>query len=105
MVAAIVANALVYTPADSPIELIGARRDGAAVVEIVDHGPGLDAETAAHVFERFYRGDESRARSTGGSGLGLSIAKSIVEAHGGRIAVHTAPGQGCRFTIALPVTP
>ncbi len=102
VVAAIVANALVYTPADSPIELIGARRDGAAVVEIVDHGPGLDAETAAHVFERFYRGDESRARSTGGSGLGLSIAKSIVEAHGGRIAVHTAPGQGCRFTIALP---
>ncbi|MFZ4718004.1 MAG: sensor histidine kinase [Ilumatobacteraceae bacterium] len=102
VVAALVANALVYTPADTPIELVGARRDGAVVLEVVDHGPGLDADTAAHVFERFYRGDSSRARSTGGSGLGLSITKSIVEAHGGRIAVHTAPGQGCRFTIALP---
>jgi two-component system OmpR family sensor kinase len=103
VVAAVVANALVYTPTDSSVELLGARRDGAAVIEIVDHGPGLDADTAAHVFERFYRGDESRARSTGGSGLGLSIAKSIVEAHGGRMAVHTAPGEGCRFTIALPM--
>jgi two-component system OmpR family sensor kinase len=102
VVAALVATALVYTPADTPIELVGARRDGAVVLEVVDHGPGLDADTAAHVFERFYRGDSSRARSTGGSGLGLSITKSIVEAHGGRIAVHTAPGQGCRFTIALP---
>ncbi len=104
VVAAIVANALVYTPDDSPLELLGSQRDGVAVIEIVDHGPGLDDDTAAHVFERFYRGDDSRARSTGGSGLGLSIAKSIVEAHGGRIAVHTAPGQGCRFTIALPLT-
>jgi two-component system OmpR family sensor kinase len=102
VVAAIVANALVYTPTDTPVELVGARRDGAVVIEVVDHGPGLDADTAAHVFERFYRGDASRARSTGGSGLGLSIAKSIVEAHGGRIAVHTSPGHGCRFTIALP---
>jgi two-component system OmpR family sensor kinase len=59
---------------------------------------------AAKVFERFYRGDPSRARSSGGSGLGLSIAKSIVETHGGRIAVHTAPGEGCRFTIAVPAS-
>ncbi|MFM2077533.1 MAG: hypothetical protein RJA49_1423 [Actinomycetota bacterium] len=102
VIAAIVANALVYTPAGSPVELVGARQAGAIVIEVVDHGPGLDAESAAHVFERFYRGDSSRARSTGGSGLGLSIAKSIVEAHGGRIAVTTAPGQGCRFRIALP---
>lgn len=102
VVAAVVANALVYSPSDTPIELRGSRRDGAVVIDIVDHGPGLDADAAAHVFERFYRGDESRARSTGGSGLGLSIAKSIVEAHGGRIAVHSSPGAGCTFTIALP---
>lgn len=102
VIAAIVANALVYTPADSPVELVGERRDGAVVLEVVDHGPGVDQATAHHVFERFYRGDASRARSTGGSGLGLSIAKSIVEAHGGRIALHTTPGKGATFTIALP---
>ena len=102
VVAALVANALVYTPADTPVELRGERQQGAVVLTVVDHGPGLDAATAEKVFERFYRGDESRARSTGGSGLGLSIARSIVEAHGGRIAVRSTPGEGCRFTIALP---
>ena len=104
VVAALVANALVYSPPETPIELLGSRQNGAVVLEIVDHGAGLDAETAAHVFERFYRGDTSRARSTGGSGLGLSIAKSIVEAHNGRLVLHTAPGEGCRFKIALPIT-
>jgi len=104
VVAAVVANALVYTPADTPIELVGSQRDGAVLVEIVDHGPGMDDETASHVFERFFRGDASRARSTGGSGLGLSIAKSIVEAHDGRLVLQTSPGNGCRFKIALPVT-
>jgi two-component system OmpR family sensor kinase len=103
VVASILHNALVHTPVDTPIELIGTPRDGAVVLEIVDHGPGLDPDVAAKVFERFYRGDPSRARSSGGSGLGLSIAKSIVETHGGRVGVHTAPGEGCRFTIALPV--
>jgi len=102
VVAAIVANALVYTPAGTPIELVGSRRDGAVLIEVVDHGPGMDEETASHVFERFYRGDASRARSTGGSGLGLSIAKSIVEAHDGRLVLETMPGNGCRFKIALP---
>jgi two-component system OmpR family sensor kinase len=103
VVAAVVHNALVHTPVDTPIELVGRSADGAVVVEIIDHGPGLDPEIAARVFERFYRGDPSRARSSGGSGLGLSIAKSIIETHGGRISVHTAPGEGCRFTIALPI--
>ena len=86
VVASILHNALVHTPVDTPIELIGTPRDGAVVIEIVDHGPGLDPDVAAKVFERFYRGDPSRARSSGGSGLGLSIAKSIVETHGGRVA-------------------
>lgn len=60
------ANALVCTPHETPIELLGSHQNGAVVLEIVDHGPGLDAETAAHVFERFYRCDTSLARSTGG---------------------------------------
>ncbi len=102
VIAALVHNALVHTPSDTPVEITGSRSDGALVVEVVDHGPGMDAETAARAFERFYRGDPSRARGTGGSGLGLSIAERIVQAHGGRIALVTAPGEGCRFRVALP---
>jgi two-component system OmpR family sensor kinase len=102
VVAALVHNAQVHTPPDSPVELRGSLADGAVVIEVVDHGPGMDEGTAARAFERFYRGDPSRTRQTGGSGLGLSIAQSIIEAHKGRIVLHTAPGKGCRFTIALP---
>ena len=69
-------------------------------MEVADHGPGMSPEDAEHAFERFYRGDPSRSRHRGGSGLGLSIAKSIVEAHGGSITLTVA--LGCRFTISLP---
>ena len=106
VVAALVHNALQHTPEGAAIEVSGRSRLAGGlsgiVIEITDHGDGMDADTAAHAFERFYRGDHSRSRHSGGSGLGLAIARSIVEAHGGRIALHTAPGQGCRFTIALP---
>jgi two-component system OmpR family sensor kinase len=106
VVAALVHNALQHTPESAPLEVSGraelANGMNGVVIEVVDHGDGMDAHTAAHAFERFYRGDQSRSRHSGGSGLGLAIAKSIVEAHGGRIALHTAPGEGCRFTIALP---
>lgn len=102
VVAALLHNALQHTPESAAIEVTGRSRLGGVVIEVTDHGDGMDAETAAHAFERFYRGDSSRSRHTGGSGLGLAIARSIVEAHGGRIALHTAPGDGCRFTIALP---
>jgi two-component system OmpR family sensor kinase len=102
VVAALVHNALQHTPPSVAIEVTGRSQLGGVALEVTDHGAGMDAETAAHAFERFYRGDHSRSRDSGGSGLGLAIAKSIVEAHGGRIALHTAPGEGCRFTIALP---
>jgi two-component system OmpR family sensor kinase len=102
VLAALVHNALVHTPLDTAIELSGQLADDLVTVEVRDHGPGMDAESQAHAFERFYRGDPSRSRHTGGSGLGLAIAKSIVEAHGGRIAVHSEPGQGCRFIVTLP---
>lgn len=102
VVAALVHNALQHTPLTAAIEVTGRSHLGGVALEVADHGAGMDAETAAHAFERFYRGDQSRSRDSGGSGLGLAIVKSIVEAHGGRIALHTAPGEGCRFTIALP---
>ena len=63
--------------------------------------PGMDAETAAHVFDRFYRADKGRARTRGNSGLGLSIVSAIVADHGGTIDVESAPGQGTTFTIRL----
>jgi signal transduction histidine kinase len=62
----------------------------------------MDEETAAHAFDRFVRGDGSRSRASGGAGLGLAIAKAIVEAHGGSISLDTAPGNGTRFEITLP---
>jgi len=102
VVAALVHNALVHTPEVAPIEVVGRREAVGVVIEVIDHGDGMSADTAAHAFERFYRGDPSRSRHNGGSGLGLAIAQSIVQAHNGEIVLHSAPGEGCRFTIALP---
>jgi two-component system, OmpR family, sensor kinase len=102
VVGALVANALMYTDLHAAVRLRCRPRSTAAEITVADDGPGLAAADAVRVFDRFFRGDRSRARRTGGSGLGLAIAKSLVEAHGGTIVLHTAPGQGCLFTITLP---
>ncbi|MFJ2240413.1 sensor histidine kinase [Streptomyces sp. NPDC087859] len=73
-----------------------------SVVEVADEGPGLTAQDAKHVFERFYRADPSRSRTHGGSGLGLSIAAAVAQGHGGRLELDTAPGKGCTFRLVLP---
>ena len=75
---------------------------GRAVVEVADEGPGLSAEQAEHVFERFYRADTSRTRAAGGSGLGLSIVAALVAAHGGEVSLDTARGRGAVFRVSLP---
>ena len=75
----------------------------AAVVEVADHGEGLTAEQAQHVFERFYRAEQSRNRKSGGNGLGLAIVSALVAAHGGTATVESAPGQGATFRITLPL--
>ena len=80
-------------------------RGGEAVIEVADSGPGLAPEHAQRVFERFFRADASRARTSGGSGLGLSIVSAITEAHGGRAEVESAPGRGTTFRVLLPLTP
>ena len=101
VVAGLVHNALAHTPTDAALR-ISARRDGDAVVlAVADDGPGLSPEHAATVFDRFTRGDASRSRHAGGAGLGLAIARSIVEAHGGTLELTTAPGAGCTFSIRL----
>jgi signal transduction histidine kinase len=98
----LVGNALRHTPAGGRVE-VRARRDGPRVeVVVADTGEGIRPEDLPHVFERFYRGEKSRSRATGGAGLGLAIAQGIVQAHGGEIRLESAPATGTRFTICLP---
>ena len=94
-----------HTSPGTPVEVRLRRSGDEAVIEVADRGPGLTAEEAGHVFERFYRGDPSRSRSGGGTGLGLSIASALIEAHGGRIEVSSTPGEGATFTTTLPTVP
>ncbi len=95
-------NARAHTPPGAPVTVTTARRDGEAVLEVADTGPGLSPEHAGRVFERFFRADPSRARASGGSGLGLSIVAAIAEAHGGRAEVESTPGAGATFRLVLP---
>jgi signal transduction histidine kinase len=71
-------------------------------IEVIDDGPGMSAEVAKRAFEPFSRGDASRDRRTGGVGLGMSIVRTIVEAHGGNVALESSPGHGTRITMRLP---
>jgi len=79
-------------------------REDRVLVSVQDTGTGIPPEDLPHVFERFYRADRSRARSTGGSGLGLTIAKQIVEAHGGQIWAQSWLGAGSTFAFSLPLS-
>ena len=98
----LLANVRAHTPPDAAA-VVRVRADGAnAVLEVEDAGPGLDSERAAHVFERFYRGDPSRSRDHGGAGLGLSIVAAIVQAHGGSVGLESMPGVGTTFRLTLP---
>ena len=97
-------NALTHTPPGTPFRVGVGIAPGGAVLEVADEGPGLTAEQADRVFERFYRAEQSRSRAHGGSGLGLSIVAALVRAHGGRVELETAPGQGALFRVVLPVT-
>ncbi|MGD9572996.1 MAG: ATP-binding protein [Thermoleophilia bacterium] len=99
----LLANARAHTPPTAPVTVRTYARDGEGVLEVADRGPGLASEHAQKVFERFFRADPSRARASGGSGLGLSIVQAIAQAHGGRAEVESVPGQGATFRIVLPL--
>jgi two-component system OmpR family sensor kinase len=85
--------------------LAPAREVPAIVLDVEDDGPGMSAEQAQRVFERFYRADAARNRASGGTGLGLAIVAGLVSAHGGTVSVRTAPGQGADFQVKLPLSP
>jgi signal transduction histidine kinase len=96
-------NALRHTPAGGTVTLSCSRHDRWVQLTVSDTGEGIAGEHLAHVFDRFYRVDSARDRDHGGSGIGLSIAKALVEAHGGGISVTSAgPGEGAAFTVRLP---
>ncbi len=97
----LVANAIKFTPAGGRIEISYARDSGHFKVSVEDTGPGIDTEHAGLIFERFYRVDSARSREAGGLGLGLAIAKSIAEIHGGHIELSGEVGRGSRFTVSF----
>ncbi len=99
----IIDNAIKYTPAGGKIVARCSEEDGFAKVAITDNGPGILEEDRERVFERFYRVDADRSTSTGGRGLGLAIAKHIVEAHGGALWVESQFGKGSTFYFTIPV--
>jgi signal transduction histidine kinase len=99
----VIDNALKASPAAGPPVEIRVQRDASVIrVSIRDYGPGIPLEDQTRVFEPFYRVDKSRGRDTGGYGLGLSLTKKIIAAHGGAILLASEPGQGSTFTLQLP---
>jgi heavy metal sensor kinase len=99
----LVENAIHYNQPGGEVMITIDRKEGWAVVIVADTGIGIPAEKQAHIFERFYRVDSSRARHQGGAGLGLSIVAAIVQQHGGQVHVESTPAIGTTFTVLLPL--
>lgn len=97
-------NALRHTPDGSAINVSITSDRTQALVVVRDRGDGVDANDAPHIFDRFYRGEKSRSRAYGGAGLGLAIAKGVIDAHDGRIWVESAPDGGAMFKFVVPLT-
>jgi heavy metal sensor kinase len=96
-------NAVKYTPEGGEISIALARQNGNAQIEVRDTGIGIPEADHGRIFDRFYRVDKARSRALGGAGLGLSIVRWIVEVHGGKIEVNSAPGRGSKFVVELPL--
>lgn len=98
----LVSNAIRHTPTGGRVQVYAHSVVGSVEVSVRDTGEGIRPEDLPHVFEQFYRGEKSRSRATGGAGLGLAIAQSFIQAHGGVIRVESKVGEGTRFTFFLP---
>ncbi|HEY0119132.1 MAG TPA: HAMP domain-containing sensor histidine kinase [Cellulomonas sp.] len=101
----LVGNVVRHTPAGTPVEIAVGAADGVGVLEVRDHGPGIDPQHAARVFERFYRVDASRTRESGGAGLGMAIVAAIVAAHRGHVSLAETPGGGTTVRVVVPSGP
>jgi two-component system, OmpR family, sensor kinase len=99
----LLSNVRAHADPDAAVDVTLARANGSVRVSVADSGPGMNEEQLAHVFERFYRADASRARTVGGAGLGLSIVAAVAEAHGGRVSAASPPDGGAVFTVELPL--
>jgi signal transduction histidine kinase len=100
----LITNAIVHHLKTGGEVRVTTRTEGAIACFVVsDNGPGIPAEAVPRLFERFFRVDSSRGRTTGGTGLGLAISKAIIDAHHGTITVQSQPNQGTEFTVRLPV--
>ncbi|NJL05272.1 MAG: sensor histidine kinase [Chloroflexaceae bacterium] len=98
-------NVILYTPPGSQIAVQVVQQDDQVLVTVEDNGPGLEPEEAAQVFEPFYRAPLAEQLGVEGRGLGLTIARAVIEHHRGRIWVESVAGQGCRFAFSLPSDP
>ncbi len=96
-------NAIFNTPEGGSVTVKAEHKDSLIDVSVSDTGPGIAPEDLPRLFDRFYRVDSSRSRATGGAGLGLTIARQLVEAHGGRIWVESSPGEGATFSFTIPL--
>jgi two-component system, OmpR family, sensor kinase len=101
VLANLLANARTHTPDGTTVTVAVSTTGGDAVLRVIDNGPGIPAELQPHIFERFARGDSSRSRAAGSTGLGLSIVHAVVTAHRGHVTVHSVPGRTV-FTVTLP---
>lgn len=102
VVANLLDNAVRYSPAGGRVEVRGSRGRGTVTIEVCDEGPGISPEESSRVFERFYRADAARSSKDGGAGLGLAIARWIVDLHGGEIRAEARQPHGCRMVVVLP---
>lgn len=99
-------NALRHTPPDGSVRLFARQSGNEVEIIVADTGEGIPPDQLAHIFERFYRGDTARDRDRGGSGIGLTISRAIIDAHGGGLTgASEGPGRGATFTVALPISP
>jgi two-component system, OmpR family, sensor kinase len=96
-------NAIRFSPAGERVQMRARSNGQRGYVEVEDDGPGIPEPELAHIFERFHRSDSSRARDTGGYGLGLAISKALIEAYGGTITPESCPGQGTRMIVSVPL--
>ena len=102
VVANLLDNAMRYSPAGGTVELRASRTRASVTIEVCDQGPGISQEDSTRVFERFYRADAARSSTGGGAGLGLAIARWIVDLHGGEIRAEARQPHGCRMVVVLP---